>query len=167
MKWKIMSNQEDGPLFYDDFENYNSNNEREDGVNPDEDDEEEDDDDDVLASNDQMLGDWRSFRRKLAADERKSSPSSNSVQEPPNHPSNSSTVSSGTNGDAATTPEPTTQRTVTTKNSRNPKMKSPNEILLAQQNEKLALEYHNDVWAHEIATVRAFNVTTLHVVPSV
>lgn len=156
INWRIMSKQDDGPLYYDDFENYNAKNERENGDNPDEDDDDEDeDDDDVLASNDQMLGDWRSFRRRLAANERKSSPSASAMSPPLNHPSNSSTVSNnGKNSDASTTPQRTGQTTVTTKTSRNSKMKSPNEILLAQQNEKLALEYHNDVWAHEIATVR-------------
>jgi Uncharacterized ACR, COG1678 len=163
MKWKIMSKQEDGPLFYDDFENFNSSNDREESDNPDEDDEDEDDDD-VLASNDQILGDWRSFRRKLAANERKAT--AKSIPDAPNHPSNSSTVTNnGKNSDAATSPQLTTQTMISTKSPRHSKVKSPNEILLAQQNEKLALEYHNDVWAHEIATVRAMDSPASIVIP--
>ena len=147
---RILSMSENGPFFYDDFESFNTNdrNEREE---PDEDDDEDEDEEDILASNDQMLGDWRSFRRKLAANERKSDSSTNDdaiPQSATNALSNSRNASNIQSTDTSTT-------TVTTRNP-----KSPNELLLAQQNEKLALEYHNDVWAHEIATVRVCTTRT-------
>jgi hypothetical protein len=145
--------KKDGPLFYDDFENYNSSgpDDMNDSDHHDDDDEDEEEED-ILASNDQILGDWRSFRRKLAANEKKITSPTHPLASRLVDQSNSSNIISMMNGGAAMTSKSTTQ---TTLQNPNPTPKSPNEILLEQQNEKLAMEYHNDVWAHEIATVRA------------
>jgi hypothetical protein len=191
---------EDGPLFYNDFESYgdsgsdnskrinnNANPDTNDSQNDDDDDDDidddDDDDDDVLASSnqDQLLGDWRSFRRKLAAQERMTETKlSTNLQQPRIVSSSTDNNSTSTTGSSPpetsqqqqqqrTTSSSTTTSTIssatihswssgggtatsTTTTSNN--HKSPNEIILEQQNEKLAMEYHTDVWAHEIATVR-------------
>jgi hypothetical protein len=187
---------DDGPLFYNDFESYGDSgsdnskrtnkNANPDNNDSDDDDDDIDDDDDVLASSnqDQLLGDWRSFRRKLAAQERMTETklSTNLQQQQPSPPRvvSSSTDNNSTSTTGSSPPETSQQQQRTTSSSTTATTissatihswssggggtatstttsnnhKSPNEITLEQQNEKLAMEYHTDVWAHEIATVR-------------
>jgi hypothetical protein len=91
----------------------------------DEDDDEEDDDDDEIRIDPDSLGDWRTFRRNLAAT--------------PETEGEAGTTT--TEGTSFATEKPTVVR-----------QDSPNEKVLKAQSEELAKEY-TGVWAHEISTV--------------
>ena len=93
----------------------------------DEEEEEEDDDDDDFDDDmidPESLGDWRNFRRNLAQSEI----------------ALSSLDDNNSDGELRIPAITSVSR--------------ENEDILSSQNEKLAEEYKNGVWAHEIATVR-------------
>jgi hypothetical protein len=92
----------------------------------DDDDEDEDDDDDEIRIDPDSLGDWRTFRRNLAAT-----------------PDTEGGETAGIELGATTTETGAT--TV--------RQEQPNEKVLKAQSEELALEY-TGVWAHETSTVR-------------
>lgn len=120
------------PIFYNDFGDFD--NEGRDEEDDGKDVEEEDDEDDLLIIDADSLGDWRAVRRSLAAGEEKHEATLNKTT------TTGGGAASGSNKSKSSTPSTSSSRS--------------NEQLLAQQNAKLAMEYQNDVWAHETATVR-------------
>ena len=129
---------------------------------------------------DDALGDWRSFRRKLASQDRQQKMPSTSTSTASStytmsdnsnktvdglggwNNNNSIFSSTTTAGDSFEQGEEYPQEsslrsssfdkkesTTTTRK----KTRSPNELLFEKQNDKLAQEYYQDSWAHEIATV--------------
>lgn len=179
-------NEDESPLFYNDFDGFTSDDiylAREidkskavdNGTEVDESDDDDDSENDSIVDDD-ALGDWRSFRRKLATQERQqkmpfaSTTSSYTVFDNSNKTevglglNNNSIFSSTTSSDDSIEqgeehPQKSSQRPSSLNNKKATtttlkKTKSPNEILFEQQNDKLAQEYYQDTWAHEIATVR-------------
>ena len=161
-------NDDDSPLFYNDFDGFNSDDiyvtnakdktkAADQAMDSDDDSDEDDDSENDSIVNENSLGDWRSFRRKLATQERqgsanKSMSSSSSTTDTANESleqseqleQNPSLLSASNDNKKGMT-------TATIK-----KTKTPNELLFEQQNDKLAQEYYHDSWAHEIATVCIF-----------
>jgi hypothetical protein len=93
----------------------------------DEDDDEEEDDDDEIRIDPDSLGDWRTFRRNLAAT-----------------PDTEGGETAGIELGTAAAEGATTVR-----------QEQPNEKVLKAQSEELALEY-TGVWAHETSTVSTY-----------
>ena len=161
-------NDDDSPLFYNDFDGFNSDDiyvtnakdktkAADQAMDSDDDSDEDDDSENDSIVNENSLGNWRSFRRKLATQERQgntnnSMSSSSSATDTANESleqseqleQNPSLLSASNDNKKGMT-------TATIK-----KTKTPNELLFEQQNDKLAQEYYQDSWAHEIATVCIF-----------
>ena len=194
MNQQINQNENDddstSPLFYDDFDGFKSDdiymtNAKDktkatgNGMEEDENDDDDDSENDSIVNED-ALGDWRSFRRKLATQERQrtissaSSASSNTVFDNSNKTTNGLGLNNNNSIFSSTTsvddiieqgeeqPQPSSIRPSSNSNKKASaksttttmkKTKSPNELLFEQQNDKLAQEYYQDSWAHEIATV--------------
>ena len=195
MNQQINQNENDddstSPLFYDDFDGFKSDdiymtNAKDKtkatgkGMEEDENDDDDDSENDSIVNED-ALGDWRSFRRKLATQERQrtispaSSASSSTVFDNSNKTTNGLGLINNNNSIFSSTtsvddiieqgeeqPQPSSIRPSSNSNKKASaksttttmkKTKSPNELLFEQQNDKLAQEYYQDSWAHEIATV--------------
>ncbi len=159
-------NDDDSPLFYNDFDGFNSDDiyvtnakdktkATDQAMDVDDDSDDDDSENDSIV-NENSLGDWRSFRRRLATQERQgvtnnsitssftTDTTNESLEQSEQLQQNPSLLSSSNDNKKGMT-------TTTIK-----KTKSPNELLFEQQNDKLAQEYYQDSWAHEIATVCIF-----------
>jgi hypothetical protein len=177
------SREKDVPLFYNDFEGVQSddlfttlnsikNIQPEDVEEEEEDDDSDDDDNNNTNSTepppirDDVLGDWRSFRRKLAAQARQpQQPSTDSTTRTAASVNNTRETSFGEDKSSTVTRQQQQQQQQqpsydTMSNSKQvtkrKTLKTPNEMRVYEQlqNDTLAQEYYNDRWAHEIATVR-------------
>jgi hypothetical protein len=181
-------NDDESPLFYNDFDGFKSEdiyttNEKDKlkatnrPMDVDDTDDDNDDNENDSIINEDALGDWRSFRRKLATQERQQTMSSglasssytvidnsNKTENGMGSNSNNSMYTSSTIGTADDMMEQQRQNpsqissAIDNKKGTTTivkKTKSANELLLEQQNDKLAQEYYQDTWAHEIATVRS------------
>jgi hypothetical protein len=130
------------PIFYDDFGDFESEED------------DDDDDDDETDSRLNQLGDWRTFRRTLAAAARNEHEwnENASSTEPPNTAETPTATSTTTSSSSSNSPQ-SKSFTVSSAAAWSSLSTLKNDQLLESQNAALAEEYRLDKWAHATATV--------------
>jgi hypothetical protein len=131
------------PIFYNDFGDFESEED------------DDDDDDDETDSRLNQLGDWRTFRRTLAAAARNEHEwnENASLTEPPNTAETPTATSTTTSSSSSNSAQSKSFK-VSSAAAASSLSALKNDQLLESQNAALAEEYRRDKWAHATSTVR-------------